>query len=92
MDKLIDHMRRLVRVHAVGEVAGEAPDALVSQIQAALARGEVAAAMGVYGRLPEAARKVSADWAKTAEARAQADAAARTLRENAIAHLAAAKN
>jgi hypothetical protein len=92
MDKLIDHMRKLVRVHAVGEVAGEEPDALVSQIQAALVRGQVAAAMSVYAHLPETARKVSADWAKTAEARAGADAAARTLRENAIAHLAAAKN
>ncbi len=92
MGKLIDHMRKLVRVHAVGEVAGEDPDALVSQIQAALARGQVAAALGAYAHLPETARKVSADWAKTAEARVQADAAARTLRENAIAHLAAAKN
>jgi hypothetical protein len=92
MDKLIDHMRKLVRVHAVGEVPGEEPDALVSQVEAALARGQVAVAMGIYARLPEAARKASADWAKTAEARASADAAARQLRESAIAHLAAAKN
>ena len=92
MDKLLDHMRKLVRVHAVGEVPGEEPDALVSQIEAALGRGQVAAAMGAYARLPEAARKASADWAKTAEGRAGADAAARLLRENAIARLAAAKN
>jgi len=52
----------------------------------------VGAAMDIYARLPEAARKASADWAKTAEARTGAAAAARTLRENAIAHLAAAKN
>jgi len=91
MDKLLDHMRKLVRVHAVGEVPGEEPDALVSQIEAALGRGQVATAMSAYARLPEAARKPSAEWAKAAEARAGADSAARLLRENAIARLAAAK-
>jgi hypothetical protein len=92
MDKFMDHMRELVRVHRVDEVAGEEPDALVSQIQAALARGQVAAAMTIYARLPEAARKASADWAKTAEARVAADSAARTLQEAAISHLAATKD
>jgi hypothetical protein len=92
MDRMLDHMRKLVRVRAVGEVAGDDPAALVSQIEAALARGQAASALGIYARLPEPARKAGADWAKTADARVAADAAARSLRENAIGRLAAARN
>jgi hypothetical protein len=92
MDKMFDHMRKLVRVRAVGEVAGDDPAALVSQIEAALARGQAASALGIYARLPEAARKAGADWAKTADARIAADAAAQSLRESAIERLAAARN
>src|SRR5277367_3631576 len=92
MDRMLDHMRKLVRVRAVGEVAGDDPAALVSQIEAALARGQAASALGIYARLPEPARKAGADWAKTADARVAADAAAQSLRENAIGRLAAARN
>jgi hypothetical protein len=92
VDKMLDHMRKLVRVRAVGEVAGDDPAALVSQIEAALARGQAGSALGVYARLQEAARKAGADWAKTADARVAADAAAQSLRDNAIGRLAAAKN
>jgi hypothetical protein len=92
VDQMLDHMRKLVRVRAVGEVAGDDPAALVSQIEAALARGKTASALGIFARLPEAARKAGADWAKTADARVAADAAAQSLRENAIGRLAAARN
>jgi hypothetical protein len=92
MDRMLDHVRKLVRVRAVGEVAGDDPVALVSQIQAALARGQTAQALGLYARLPEAARKAGADWARTADARVAADAAAASLRDGAIRQLAAAKN
>jgi hypothetical protein len=92
VDRMLDHVRKLVRVRAVGEVAGDDPAALVSQIQAALARGQTAAAIGLYARLPEAARKAGADWARTAAARADADAAAGSLRDGAIGRLATAKN
>ena len=92
MDRMLDHMRKLVRVRAVGEVAGDDPAALVSQIEAALARGQAASALGIYARLPEPARKAGADWAKTAAARIAADAAAQSLRESAIGRLAAARN
>jgi len=92
MDRMLDHVRKLVRVRAVGEVAGGDPAALVSQIQAALARGQTGQALGLYARLPEAARKAGADWARTAEGRAAADGAAASLRDSAIGRLAAAKN
>jgi hypothetical protein len=92
LDRLYGHMSQLVTVRAVGEVAGESPSAVVSQIEAALARGQVAAALSAYAKLPEPARKAAGDWATTAEARGTADAAARALREGAIQRLAAAKS
>jgi len=81
-----------VRVRTVGEATGDDPAALASQIEAALAHGRIAAALDLYARLPEPARKAAADWAKTAEASADADSAARILREGAFSRLAAAKN
>ena len=92
VDRMLDHVRKLVRVRAVGEVAGDDPAALVSQIQAALARSQPGQALGLYRRLPEAARKAGADWARTADARVAADAAAASLRDGAIGRLAAARN
>ena len=44
MDRLFDHMRKLVKVRPVGEIAGEDPAALATQIEAALARGDIGAA------------------------------------------------
>ena len=63
------------------------PEAVVSRIQAALSRGQVAAAVAAFGKLPEPARKAGGDWVKTASARAGADEAARTLRDAAIGRL-----
>lgn len=87
LDKLLDRLRNTVRVHPVGETPGEEPEAVVSRIQAALSRGQIAAAVAAFGKLPEAARKAGGDWVKTASARAGADEAARTLRDAAIGRL-----
>ncbi len=92
VDRLLERMRRLVKVRKVGETAGDDPAALASQIAAALGRGDVAGALTIYAKLPESARSASADWAKSANALAVAEAAARGLRQTAIARLAAAKN
>lgn len=92
LDKFMDHMRSMVRVRAVGEVAGDDPRALASQISAALARGDIAGALAVYGKLPETARAASGGWAKDAGALAAARQAARGLREAAIQRLASTKN
>ena len=91
MDRLFDHMRKLVKVRPVGEIAGEDPAALATQIEAALARGDIGAALTTYAKLPEAARTSSADWAKSVNALAGAQAAARGLRESAMAKLAPEK-
>ncbi|HEY1944497.1 MAG TPA: hypothetical protein VGH40_20480 [Roseiarcus sp.] len=92
MDRLIDHMRKLVRVHNVGEPATNDPEALTSRIAAALARGDLAAALEAYRRLPEPAQRAAADWAKSAEARQGAGEAALALRADAVSRLAAAKH
>ena len=91
-DKLTGKARNLVRVHPVGEVAGEAPEALMSQIEGALQRGEVGGALQTWSKLPEPAKQATADWSNAAKTRAAADEAARSLREGAIARLAAAKS
>jgi hypothetical protein len=92
IDRLLDHMRKLVRVHKVGEVAGADVEALAPRIAAALVRGDLSAALDAYDRLPDAARQASRDWAKAAEARRAAGVAAQGLRADAVGRLAAAKD
>ena len=92
-DRLLDHVRALVRVRRVGD-AGEidvsGPPA--ARVGAALEHGDVGAALEAYGRLPEASRAAGAAWADAAKARAAADKAATALRADAIGGLAAAKD
>jgi hypothetical protein len=91
-DKLLDHVTGLVKVRRVSEVPGDDPDALVSRISGDLARGQIGAAATAYARLPEPCRKAAGDWGDKVQARAAADAAARDLRDGAIAKLAATKS
>ncbi len=91
MDRLLDHMSKLVRVHKVGDPAAADPESLTSRITAALAHGDIAAALAAYHRLPEAAQRDAADWAAAAEARQKAGEAALALRATAVDRLAAAK-
>jgi hypothetical protein len=92
-DRLLDHMRALVRVHRVGEAAGdEAFDPPIAQVGAAIDRGDFAAALAAYGQLPEASRAAGASWADAVKARAAAAKAASALRDQAISRLAAAKD
>jgi hypothetical protein len=92
VDRMLDHMRSLVRVRKVGEAAGDSADAVVARVSAALAHGDLAAALDAYRHLPDAARQASADWGKAAEARLAAAAAAQGLRAEAIGRLVAAKD
>lgn len=92
MDRLLDHLRQLVRVHKVGEAVGDDPEGLTAHIAAALARGDLAAAYEAYGRLPEAARQAAGDWGKLAQGRQAAGEAALALRADAVGRLAAAKD
>ena len=86
-------MRALVRVRRVGEAAGsDESEPPAARIGAALERGDLAAALEAYGRLPEASRAAGAAWADAAKAREAAAKAATALRADAIGGLAAAKD
>jgi len=92
-DRLLDHMRALVRVRRVGEAAGsDESDPPVARVGAALDRGDLAAALAAYGQLPEASRAAGSPWVDAAKARAAAVRAASALRADAIGGLAAAKD
>jgi hypothetical protein len=90
MDRLMNNMSKVVKITPVGEVPGDDPPALVSQIAAALERGDVAGAAALWARLPEPARKASQDWAAAAQARLAADAAAQGILNDAMTKLARA--
>jgi hypothetical protein len=92
-DRLLDHMRALVRIRRVGEAAAnDESEPPVARIGAALERGDLAAALDAYGRLPEAARAAGGLWADAARAREGAAKTATALRADAIGRLAAAKD
>ena len=92
IDRLFANMSKVVRVTPVGEIAGDDPAALVSQIGAALERGRIGPALAAWERLPEPARQASQEWASAAKARLAADQAAQGVVDDAIARLAATNN
>ena len=69
-------MKGLVKVHPVGEAKGDDPEAVKTQVVAALARGDLTAARAAFAKLPEDERTAAAAWAKDAEGVAAARAAA----------------
>jgi hypothetical protein len=85
---LMTNMSKVVKISAIGETAGDDPAALVSQIVAALDRGEIGLALSIWARLPEPARQASQQWAGAARSRLGAWEAAQGLLGDAIAELA----
>ncbi|MDB5594268.1 MAG: hypothetical protein JWM36_1229 [Hyphomicrobiales bacterium] len=91
LDRLARNAASLVRVRPVGEATGENTAALVSRIEASLGRGDVQGAVTLWERLPGDAKAPSRDWADRARNRAQADAAARQILDQAIERLGRTK-
>ncbi len=87
-DRFLAHLEGLVKVRELNETAGDDPQALVSQIEAASRRGDLGAALASFDKLPEAARKAAGDWPTLARARAAAEAALQSIREAAVGQLA----
>jgi hypothetical protein len=87
-DRFLAHLHGLVKVRELNETAGDDPQALVSQIEAASRRGDIGAALASFDKLPEAARKAAGDWPTLARARHGAEAALRSIREAAVGQLA----
>ena len=88
LDRLLAHIHGLVRVHVLGESAGDNPEAIVSRIGAECRRGDIAGAVAAFDRLPAAARQAAGDWPAKARARQAADAALQSIREAAVGRLA----
>jgi len=91
-DVLWDEVKGLVKVHPAGEIKGDDPTAVTTQIQAALARGDVVAARAGYAKLPEKQRELAATWAKDLDGVIAAKAAAMSLIETSLSRLANQKN
>jgi hypothetical protein len=89
VDRFLAHLRGLVQVRALSETPGDDPAALVSQIEAESRRGDVSGALTAFGKLPEPARQAASGWAAEAGAKQAADEALSSIREAAIAKLAA---
>ncbi len=87
-DRFLAHLHNLVRVRDLNETAGDDPQALVSQIEAASRRGDIGTALASFDKLPEAARKAAGDWPTLARARQAADEALQSIREAAFGQLA----
>ncbi len=88
-DRLLDHMRALVRIRRVGAAADDDADSRVAAIGSALAHGNLASALDIFALLPDAARAAGADWVKGASARQSAAGAAAALRADALSRLTA---
>jgi hypothetical protein len=91
VDRLFANMGKVVKVTPVGEVAGDDPAALVSQINAALGRGDAASALATWRRLPDGAREASKSWADEAQSTLAAAKAVQGVADDAMARLAAAE-
>lgn len=85
--QLIAVSPQLVRITPPQSPADAATAQLTQGISGALAKGDAAAALGLWQKLPERSRQATAAWAETATTRLAAEAAARSILASAIASL-----
>lgn len=88
MDRIARSASSLVRIRPVGDTAGDDAPALIGRIEAALRRDDVSGALASYDRLPAEAKEPAKDWAALARQRVDAEAAARSLIDEALDKLA----
>lgn len=86
-DMAASRVAGFVRIRKVGEPAPAGASLNPAAVEAALARGDVEAALAAFGKWPDAARAPLQAWANAARQRAEAIAAARALLADAIAAL-----
>ena len=87
-DRLLAHLRGLIQVRQLGETTGDDPQAVASQVVANLQRGDLDGGLSAFAKLPAAARQAASAWETEAKAKQAALAAARSIREAAVARLA----
>jgi hypothetical protein len=91
LDRLAAEASSLVQIRTVGKLEGDSPAAVVARMESALAQGDVAAALKDRAALPASAQKITESWAARAQARADADQAARSLVSDAMTRLGKAR-
>jgi hypothetical protein len=75
VERFVAHAQQIVRIRPAGAVVGEGVDAKLSRLEARMATGDLAGALGEWNGLPEAARRPVADWGAALAARVAVDAA-----------------
>lgn len=91
LERLFSSARGLVDVRPAYPTAGDDPAAVVARIRAALAKGDLKAALAEREALPQGAKDATADWALAAEARLEADELLVRVRSDALARLGKAQ-
>jgi len=87
IDRLFQSARSLVEVRPVHPTAGSDPAAVIARIRGALEAGDLETALAEWATLPDTIKTPTADWAKQAQARLQADDLAATVRTDALSRL-----
>jgi hypothetical protein len=89
IERLEANAGKLVRIHPVGEVAGDDPSAVLARLEVKAAHNDAAGIAIEIAKLPPKARDVVGAWSREFAARAAALAAVRDVARDAVAALAA---
>lgn len=81
-DRFVAFLRTQTRARSLTPQEGDSPDAILSRAEAALADGDVAAALAELEALPEDGREAMQGWLDEARQRAEAVEAAETFLQN----------
>lgn len=87
LDKLKANAQRLVHITPVDAPPGNDPSAVITRLDIDADRADIGAALKDIAVLPDALKSITANWAKTAQAREAALAASRTISADALAAL-----
>lgn len=90
-DKISSALGRIVRVTPVDPSKGEDPASLTVRIQTALGKADTAEALALWRKLPEPARRDTASFGSTLEARVNAERAVTQLMATMVDRLGAQK-
>ena len=89
-DRLLGLASRIVTIRPVGDTGANDPATLLIRMENAIVSGDIVAAAGLWGQLPEPARRASAVFGEALQKRAAADAAIAKIAQDAVAALGAA--
>jgi len=84
LDRLMSSAQSLVQMRPVGMVEGEGAPAVVARMEVALHKGDYAAAVAEFDKLPDAAKAAGAEFIATVKARQAADGLVETILSTAL--------